>query len=105
VQASIFGVVAQLQGADVPPASLRVGLSNDHELLCRALWRGGYQRRFMQPRGDAIGDLPITNDGPVECRLLGPAAEVDPCGDAAGWRFILDTAPDLLVVQAVQDAH
>jgi hypothetical protein len=33
VQASIFGEVTQQQGADVPPASLRVGPSNDHELL------------------------------------------------------------------------
>jgi hypothetical protein len=33
VQASIFGVVTEEEGADVPPASLRVGPSNDHELL------------------------------------------------------------------------
>src|SRR5260370_4832852 len=44
------------------------------------------QRGLVQPRRDAIGrrpDLPITNDGPVECRLLGLAAEVDPRSDAA----------------------
>ena len=33
MQASIFGVVTRQQGADVLPASLRVGPSNDHELL------------------------------------------------------------------------
>jgi hypothetical protein len=44
----------------------------------------------VQPRRDAIGSrphLPITNNGPVECRLLGAAAEVNPGSDAAGWRF------------------
>ena len=61
----------------------------------------------MQPRRDAIGSrphLPIANDGPVECRLLGPAAEVDPGSDAAGWRFVLNPAPDFRVVKALQDA-
>ena len=33
MQASIFGVVTRQQGADVLPASLRVGPSNNHELL------------------------------------------------------------------------
>jgi hypothetical protein len=33
VQASIFGVVTQQQSAEVPPASLRVGPTNDHKLL------------------------------------------------------------------------
>jgi hypothetical protein len=36
-------------------------------------------RRFMHPRGEAIGcrpDLPVTNNGPEKCRLLGSAAEV-----------------------------
>ena len=58
----------------------------------------------MQPRRDAFGcrpDLLVTNDGPVKCRLLSPATEVDPCGNAAGWRFILDAATDLRVVKAL----
>jgi hypothetical protein len=47
----------------------------------------------MQPRRDAVGrrpDLPITNDGPVEGRFLGPAPEVNPCSDAARWRLVLE---------------
>jgi hypothetical protein len=51
----------------------------------------------MQPRCAAIDcrpDLLITDDGPVERRFLGPAAEVDPSSDAAGWRFVLYRAPD-----------
>ena len=51
----------------------------------------------------AIGcrpDLPITNDGLVECRLLGAAAEVNPGSDAAGWRFVLNPPPDFRVVKA-----
>ena len=62
----------------------------------------------MQPRRDAIGSrphLPIANDGPVECRLLGPAAEVGPGSDAAGWRFVLNPAPDFRVVKALRDAR
>jgi hypothetical protein len=27
----------------------------------------------------------------------------DPCGDAAGWWFILDPAPDFRVVKTLQD--
>jgi hypothetical protein len=49
----------------------------------------------MQPRRDAISgrpDLPITNDGAVECRLLGPAAEL---------RLVLDPAPDFGFVEAL----
>jgi hypothetical protein len=64
------------------------------------------QRRFMQPRPDEIGrrpDLPITDDGPVKSRLLGPAAVVDPCGDAASRRLVLDPATDLGFVEALQD--
>jgi len=56
------------------------------------------QRGLVHPRRDAIGRRPnllITNDGPVERRLLGPITVVDPCGDAAGWWFILDAAADL----------
>jgi hypothetical protein len=51
------------------------------------------QRGLVQPSCHAIGcrpDLPITNDGLVECRLLGAAAEVNPGSDAAGWRFVLN---------------
>jgi hypothetical protein len=33
VQPTVFGIIAQQQGANVPPASLRVGPSDDHELL------------------------------------------------------------------------
>jgi hypothetical protein len=40
VQASIFGVITQQQGADVLPASLWVGPSNDHELLAIEALRG-----------------------------------------------------------------
>jgi hypothetical protein len=61
----------------------------------------------MQPRPDKIGcrpDLPITDNGPVKCRLLCPATEVDPCGDAAGRRFVFYAAADLRVVKALQDA-
>jgi hypothetical protein len=59
----------------------------------------------MHPRRDAIGcrpDLPITSDGPVECRLFGPAAVVDPRSDAGG-RLVPDAATDLGFVQALQD--
>src|SRR5260370_30275107 len=50
------------------------------------------QRGLVPPRRDAIGrppDLPITNDGPVEYRLLGLSAEVAPHSDAARWRLVL----------------
>ena len=62
---------------------------------------------LVHPRRDAIGCRPnllVTDDGPVKCRLLSPATEVDPGSDAAGWRFILDAAPDLKFVSALQDA-
>src|SRR5450432_3994241 len=65
------------------------------------------QRSLVQPRRDAIGrrpDLPVTDDGPVECRLLGPTAVVDPCSDAASRRLVLYPAPDFGVVKALQDA-
>src|SRR5580704_12949817 len=65
------------------------------------------QHGLVQPRRDAIGcrpDLPITNDGPVECRLLGPTAVVDLCSDATRWRLVLYPAPDFGVVKALQDA-
>src|SRR5216683_803958 len=65
------------------------------------------QRGLVQPRRDAIGrrpDLPITNDGAVECRLLGPTAVVDPCSDATRWRLVLYPAPDFGVVKALQGA-
>jgi len=42
---------------------------------------------LMHPRRDAVGGRPnllVTDNGAVECRLLGLAAVVDPCGDAAG---------------------
>jgi hypothetical protein len=60
----------------------------------------------MQPRRDAIGcwpDLPITNNGPVERCLLGPAAIVDPCSDTAGRRLVLYPAPDFGIVETLQD--
>jgi hypothetical protein len=65
------------------------------------------QRRLMHPRRDAIGrrpDLPITNDGAVECRLLGSTAVVDPCSDTARWRLVLNAAPDLGIVETLQEA-
>jgi hypothetical protein len=65
------------------------------------------QCRLMHPRRDTIGrrpDLPITDDGAVERRFLGPAVEVDPCGDAACWWVILYPAQDFGVVEALQDA-
>src|SRR5580693_5915822 len=66
------------------------------------------QHGLVQPRrdGEISGrpDLPITNNGPVECRLLGPTAVVDPCSDAARWRLVLYPAPDFRLVKAVQDA-
>jgi hypothetical protein len=61
----------------------------------------------MQPRRDAIGrrpDLLITNDGPVEGRLLGPAPEVNPCSDTARWRLVPYSAPDFGFMEAQQDA-
>jgi hypothetical protein len=61
----------------------------------------------MHPRRDAIGGRPnllVTNNGAVECRLLSPATKVDSSSDAAGWRFILDAAPDFRIVKALQDA-
>src|SRR5258708_8477501 len=64
------------------------------------------QRGLVQPRRDAIGrrpDLPITNDGPVECRLLGPTAVVDPCSYAASGRLGLYPAPDFRLVKTFQD--
>jgi hypothetical protein len=60
----------------------------------------------MYPRRDAISCRPnllITDDGPVKSRLLGPAAVVDPCGNAAGWRLVLYAATDFGVVEALQD--
>src|SRR5580693_238431 len=63
-------------------------------------------RGLVHPRCHAIGcrpDLPITDDGPVECRVLGPVAVVDPCSDAARWRLVLYPAPDLGFVEALQD--
>jgi hypothetical protein len=65
------------------------------------------QRSLVQPRRDKICSrpyLPIANDGAVECRLLGPAAVVDPGSDAAGWWFVLDAASDFRIVKALQDA-
>jgi hypothetical protein len=65
------------------------------------------QRGFVQLRCHAIGrrpDLPITNDGPVKCRLLGPAPVVDPSSDTAGRRLVLDAAANLRVVKTLQDA-
>ena len=47
--------------------------------------------------------LLITNNGPVECRFLSPATEVDPNSDAARWRLVLDAAADLRFVQTLQD--
>ena len=63
------------------------------------------QRGLVHPRLNAgrRPHLPITNDGPVESRFLGPAAVVDPCSDAARWRLVLDAATDLLVVKALQN--
>jgi hypothetical protein len=61
------------------------------------------QRGLVQPRRDAIGgrpNLPITNDGPVECCLLGAVAVVDPCSDAARWRLVLYPAPYFRLVKA-----
>jgi hypothetical protein len=49
-------------------------------------------------------DLPVTDDGPLECRLLGLAAVVDPGGDATRWRLVLYPAPDFGIVEALQDA-
>jgi hypothetical protein len=64
------------------------------------------QRSLLQPRRNTIGCrpyLPITNDGPVKCRLLSPAAEVDPGSDATCRGLVLDSAADLGFVQALQD--
>jgi hypothetical protein len=61
----------------------------------------------MHPGSDAIGRRPhllITNNGPVECRLLGTAPKVHPGSDAAGRRFVLYTAADFRVVEGLQDA-
>jgi hypothetical protein len=63
-------------------------------------------RGLVHPRRDAIRCRPnllVSNDGPVKCSFLGAAAVVDPGCDAARWRFILDAAPDLRVVKALQD--
>src|SRR5260370_30018430 len=65
------------------------------------------QRGLVQPRCHAISgrpDLPITNNGPVECRLLGPTAVVDPCSDAASGPLLLYPAPDFRLVKALQNA-
>jgi hypothetical protein len=62
------------------------------------------QRGLLHLRRDAIGgrpDLLVANDGPVESRFLGPAAEVNPSSDAASWWLILDAATDLRVVKAL----
>ena len=64
------------------------------------------QRGLMHPGRDAIGarpDLPITNDGPVKCRLLSPATEVDPCSDAASRWIVLQSAPDVGIIKALPD--
>jgi hypothetical protein len=64
------------------------------------------QRGLVHPRRNVIGrrpHLPITNNGPVECRLLGSTAEVDPCGDAASGWLVLYPAPDFRLVKALQD--
>jgi hypothetical protein len=58
----------------------------------------------MQPRRDAVGgrpNLPITNDGAVERRLLGAVAEVNKGGDTAGRRLVLYPAPDFGLVKAL----
>jgi hypothetical protein len=64
------------------------------------------QRGLMHPRRDAIGyrpDLPVADDGAVECRLLSPATEVEPGSDAARWWLVLYPAPDFGFVEALQD--
>jgi len=48
-------------------------------------------------------DLPITNDGAVEGRLLGSAAEVDPGSDATCRRLVFYAATNLGFVQSLQD--
>jgi len=51
------------------------------------------QRGLMHPASDAIGcrpDLLITNNGAVKRRFFCPAAEVNPCGDTAGWWLVLE---------------
>jgi hypothetical protein len=70
-----------------------------------AIWEKA-QRRLMHPRRDAIScrpDLPITNDGAVEGRLLGSAAEVDPGSDATCRRLVFYAATNLGFVQSLQD--
>jgi hypothetical protein len=60
---------------------------------------------LVQPRRHAIGrwpDFPISHNGPVEGRLLGPAAVVDPSSDAAGGRLIPNPAPDFGFVETLQ---
>src|SRR5476651_895677 len=62
------------------------------------------QRGLVHPRCYAISgrpDLPITNDGSVECGLLGPTAVVDPCSDTASGRLVLYAAPDFRLVKAL----
>src|SRR5260370_38204978 len=64
------------------------------------------QRGLMQPRRDAIGrrpNLPITDDGPVERRLLGAVPVVNQCGDTARRRLGLYPAPDFGLVKTFQD--
>jgi hypothetical protein len=46
--------------------------------------------------------LPIANDGPLECRLLGPAAEAHPRSDAAPLAARCVSARDSGFVEALQ---
>src|SRR5882757_2037794 len=89
------GVVSRCQS----PAAMRRGRRIERSRPCDVV--------TVAEESRAIGcrpDLPITNDGLVECCLLGAAAEVNPGSDAAGWRFVLNPAPDFRVVKALQDA-
>ena len=45
----------------------------------------------------------ITNDGPVEGRFLGTAADVNPGSDAGLWWLVLYPAADFGVVETLQD--
>jgi hypothetical protein len=94
VQASIFGVVAQQQGADVPPASLRVGPSNDHELLAIEALRLDPDAAVAR----SVWSVGALGDDAFETELAGLRAELR---TVASNVLAVAQTTDLLLEQAV----
>ena len=71
VQPSVFGVVAQQQGADVRPASLGIGPANDHELLAVEALRLDPDPAVAR----CVGSIGALGDGAFQAQLAGLLAE------------------------------